>query len=77
MLQTEHVELRFKVKEGVGNVWINAEPQSENGEMPCGLTGMGFTLYANDNSEAERVADFFTHNVRQGFFVKAETKCVK
>jgi hypothetical protein len=34
MLRTEHGEIRFKVKEDVGNVWIDAEPQSENGDLP-------------------------------------------
>jgi hypothetical protein len=77
MLRTEHVEVRFKVKEGVGDVWIDAEPQSENGEMPFGIAGMGFTVHTNDISEAERIADFFNTNVHQGFLVKEETKCVK
>jgi hypothetical protein len=72
MLRTEHGDFRFKVKEGVGNVWIDAEPQSKNGEMPGGIAGMGFTLYTNDITEAERIADFFNNNVHQVLIVTKE-----
>jgi hypothetical protein len=75
MLRTEHGEFRFKVKEGVGNVWIDAEPQSENGEMPGGIAGMGFPLYTNDLVKAERIADFLNENIRRIFIVSEEAKC--
>ncbi len=77
MFQAEHLELRFKVKEGIGNVWIDAEPQSENGGIPFGIAGMGLTLYTTSTSEAERIADFFNNNVNQVFFVKEGTKCME
>jgi hypothetical protein len=75
MLRTEFGDLRFKVKEGINNVWIDAEPQGENGEMPDGIAGMGFTLYSNEPQDAERIADFFNDNVHQIFIVTKEPKC--
>jgi hypothetical protein len=74
MLRTEHGEFRFKVKEGVGDVWIDAEPQSENGKMPSGITGMEFRLYTNDLVKAERIADFLNSNIRGIFVVSEEAK---
>jgi hypothetical protein len=76
MLRTEHGDFRFRVKEGTDNVWIDAEPQSDNGDMPGGLAGMGFTLYTDDLAEAERIADFLNRNVHQVFMVTKETTCV-
>lgn len=74
MLRTQHGDFRFKVKEGIDNVWIDAEPQSESGAMPGGIAGMGFTLYVNDLTEAERIADFLNQNVHQVFIVTNEPK---
>jgi hypothetical protein len=69
MLRTEYGEFRFKVKEGIDNVWIDAEPQSRDGAMPGGIAGMGFTLYTNDIALAERIADFFNNNIHQVLIV--------
>lgn len=74
MLRTEHGEFRFKVKEGIDNVWIDAEPQSDSGAMPGGIAGMGFTLCTNDLTAAERIADFLNQNVHQVFIVTNEMK---
>ena len=75
MLRTEHGDFRFKVKEGIDNVWIDAEPQSETGAIPGGMVGMGFTLYTNNLEEAERIADFLNSNIHQVFLVMKETQC--
>jgi len=76
MLQTEHGDMVFEVKEGLPDPFIIAEPQSENGAMPGGIDGMGFTLYTKDRREAERIADFLNQHVHQVFVVRKETKCV-
>ncbi len=76
MLQTEHGDTVFKVKEGLPGPFIVAEPQSENGAMPGGIYGMGFTLYTNDLAEAERIADVLNQNVQQIFVVTKETRPV-
>lgn len=75
MLRTEHGDFRFKVKEGIDNVWIDAEPQSETGAIPGGIAGMGFTLYTNNLEEAERIADFLNSNIHQVLLVVKETQC--
>ena len=69
MLQTEHGDFQFKVKEGLPDPYIVAEPQSRTGAMPGGIEGMGFTLYTKDLGEAERIAVFLNNNVRQVFIV--------
>ncbi len=72
MLQTEHGNFRFKVKEGLPDpysVWIDAEPQSRDGKLPGGIAGLGFTLYTDDLEEAEKIADFLNEKVRQVFIV--------
>lgn len=68
---TEFGNFRFRVKEGVsvGDLFIDAEPQSETGGIPGGLKGMGFTLYTDDIEEAQRIADFLNDNVHQIFMV--------
>jgi len=76
MLQTEHGDLVFKVKEGLPDLFIVAEPQSENGAMPSGINGMGFTLFTKDVREAERIADFLNRSVHQVFVVTKETNGV-
>jgi hypothetical protein len=69
MLRTEHGEYQFKVKEGLHDPFIDAEPQSPTGAMPGGIAGLGFTLYTKDIAEAERIAAFLNDNVRQVFVV--------
>jgi len=76
MLRTEHGDFQFKVKEGIDNVWIDAEPQSETSKIPGGIVGMGFTLYADNLKEAERIADFLNRNIHQVFMVTKETQSV-
>jgi hypothetical protein len=69
MLQTEHGDLQFKVKEGLPDPYIVAESQSPTGAIPGGIAGMGFTLFTKDIAEAERIADFLNEKVRQVFIV--------
>jgi hypothetical protein len=69
MLRTEHGDFQFKVKEGLPDPYIVAEPQSRNGAMPGGIEGLGFTLHTKELAEAERIAEFFNVNVRQVFTV--------
>ena len=69
MSRTEHGDFQFKVKEGLPDPFIDAEPQSQTGEMPGGIAGMGFTLYTKDLAEAEKIANFLNDNVRQIFIV--------
>jgi hypothetical protein len=76
MRRTQHGDFRFRVKEGIDNVWVDAEPQSENGEMPGGISGIGFMLYTNDLAEAERIAEFLNENIHQVFIVTKEARCV-
>jgi hypothetical protein len=69
MFRTEHGDFQFKVKEGLPDPYIVAEPHSRDGAMPGGIAGLGFTLYTKDIAEAERVADFLNDKVRQIFIV--------
>ena len=71
MPRTEHGDFQFKVKEGLPDPFIVAEPQSRTGEMPGGIAGMGFTLYTKDLAEAEKIAGFLNDNICQIF---VETK---
>lgn len=68
MPRTERGNFRFRVKEGINSVWIDAEPQSQTGAMPGGKAEMGFTLYTNDLEEAERIAGFLNANIHQVLF---------
>jgi len=63
--RTEHGEFRFKVKEGLPDPYIDAEPQSRTGAMPGGIAGISFTLYTKDLAEAERIAEFLNDNLHQ------------
>lgn len=74
MSQTEHYEVIFKVKEGLPDPFIVAEPQSENGAMSGGIDGMGFMLHTKDLAEVERIADFLNQNVQLVFVVTKNTK---
>ena len=42
--------------------------------MPGAIAGMGFTLYTNELTEAEKIADFLNQNVHQVLMVTKETK---
>lgn len=68
-MSTELGDVQFKVKEGLPDPFIVAEPQSRDGALPGGIAGLGFTLYTNDITEAEKIADFFNNNVRQVLIV--------
>lgn len=75
MFETEHGNFIFKVKEGLPDPFIVAEPQSENGAMPGGIEGLGFTLYPKSLGKAEKIANFLNDNIRQVFTVKKESGC--
>ncbi|MEI9968139.1 MAG: hypothetical protein WDM87_05750 [Terracidiphilus sp.] len=64
-LRTERTDVRFKVKEGIENVWIDAESQSETGRISGEVAGIGLRLYTDDIGEAETIAEFLNKNVRQ------------
>jgi hypothetical protein len=72
MHRTEHADFQFKVKEGLPDPFIVAEPQSPTGAMPGGIAGLGFALHTKDLAEAERIAEFFNSNVLQVFVATKE-----
>jgi len=73
-MSTELGDVQFKVKEGLPDPFIVAEPQSRDGALPGGIAGMGFKLYTKDLEEAEKVAEYLNEEVRQLFIVPKEAK---
>jgi hypothetical protein len=74
MMSTELGDVQFKVKEGLPDPFIVAEPQSRDGALPGGIKGLGFTLYTKDLQEAEKIAKYLNEEVRQVFIEPKEAK---
>ena len=66
---TELGDVQFKVKEGLPDPFIVAEPQSRDGALPGGIAGLGFLLHTKDLEEAEKLAKFLNEEVRQVLIV--------
>jgi hypothetical protein len=76
-MSTEPGDVQFKVKEGLPHPFIVAEPQSIDGALPGGISGMGFTLRTKNLEDAERIAKNLNEEVRQVFIDTKETKCAE
>jgi hypothetical protein len=74
MMSTELGDVQFKVKEGLPDPFIVAEPQSRDGALPGGIEGLGFMLHTKDLEEAEKIAKFLNEEVRQVFIKPKEAK---
>jgi len=74
MMSAELGDVQFKVKEGLPDPFIVAEPKSRDGALPGGIAGLGFLLHTKDLEEAEKIAKYLNEKLRRVFIEPKEAK---